>query len=372
MQLSVIDVSEHQGNINWEKVKNAGVVGAMIRTGYGIKDPNQIDKQFSNNLSGCQNVGMPYGFYHYSYAMDIAGAEQEADFCLELIAGSNPQYPVAFDMEENRQAALGKAVCTNMVLAFCNKIRAAGYIPMLYTNLNWATNYIDMARIDAAGIDVWLAQYNTQCDYKGVYTMWQYTSEAVIDGITANTADMNWCYKDYTNGAASTPTPQPTPQPEPNYDTYTVMAGDTLSGIAEKFGTTYQELAAINGIEDPNVIHVGQIIKLKGDTASSLQSCDTYTVQAGDTLSGIAEKFGTTYQELAAINGIENPNAIYVGQVLIVSKNTSSHTYYVQAGNSLWGIAQSQLGDGARYQEIKALNGLSDDTIYPGQVLQLP
>ena len=71
MQLSVIDVSEHQGNINWEKVKNAGVVGAMIRTGYGVKDLNQIDKWFYNNLSGCQNVGMPYGFYHYSYAVEI-------------------------------------------------------------------------------------------------------------------------------------------------------------------------------------------------------------------------------------------------------------------------------------------------------------
>ena len=75
MQLSVIDVSEHQGNINWEKVKNAGVVGAMIRTGYGIKDPNQIDKWFYNNLSGCQNVGIPYGFYHYSYATNAAGAQ---------------------------------------------------------------------------------------------------------------------------------------------------------------------------------------------------------------------------------------------------------------------------------------------------------
>ena len=172
MQLSVIDVSEHQGNIDWEKVKNAGVVGAMIRTGYGVKDPNQIDKQFYNNLSGCQNVGMPYGFYHYSYATNVAGAEQEADFCLELIAGSNPQYPVAFDMEENRQAALGKTACTDMAIAFCNKIRAAGYQPMLYTNLNWATNYIDMSQIDNAGIRVWIAQYNTTLDYKGNYFLW--------------------------------------------------------------------------------------------------------------------------------------------------------------------------------------------------------
>ena len=366
MQLSVIDVSEHQGNIDWDKVRKAGVVGAMVRTGYGVKTPNQIDKQFYNNLSGCQNVGMPYGFYHYSYATNAAGAEQEADFCLELITGSNPQYPVAFDMEEKSQAALGKIKCAELTIAFCNKIREAGYQPMLYTNLNWATNYIDMSRIEAEGIDVWLAQYNTQCDYKGAYTMWQYTSKGVINGITANTVDMNWCYKDYTNGTA------PTPTPEPSYDTYTVMAGDTLSGIAEKFGTTYQELAAINGIEDPNVIHVGQIIKLKRDTTSTPQSGDTYTVQAGDTLSGIAAKYGTTYQELAALNGISDPNVIHVGQVLLVSQNTSSHTYYVQAGDSLWGIAQSQLGDGTRYQEIKMLNGLSDDTIYPGQVLQLP
>ena len=368
MKLSVIDVSEHQGNIDWKKVRSAGVSGAMIRTGYGVSSPNQVDKQFYNNLSGCKIVGMPYGFYHYSYAMDVAGAEQEADFCLELIAGTAPQYPVAFDMEENTQAALGKAVCTDMAIAFCNKIRAAGYTPMLYTNLNWATNYIDMTRIDAAGIDVWMAQYNIQCDYKGAHTMWQYSSKAVIDGITANTADMNWCYKDYTNGSAFIPTPKP----KPSYDTYTVMAGDTLSDIAAKFGTTYQELAAINGIEDPNMIHVGQIIKLKGHEISTPQGGTTYTVQAGDTLSGIAAKYGTTYQELAVLNGISDPNIIHVGQVLLVSQNSSSHTYYVQAGDSLWGIAQSQLGDGTRYQEIKALNGLSDDTIYPGQALQLP
>ena len=370
MQLSVIDVSEHQGNIDWQKVKNAGIAGAMIRSGYGVKSPSQIDKKFSNNLSGCQKVGIPYGFYHYSYAVSVAEAEQEADFCLEIISGSHPQFPVAFDMEENSQAALGKTTCTDLVIAFCNKIRAAGYISMLYTNLNWANHHIDMARIDAAGIDVWLAQYNVQCDYKGAYTMWQYTSKGVVDGITANTVDMNWCYKDYTTGVE--PAPMPQPIPESDYDTYTVMAGDTLSGIAEKFGITYQELAAINGIEDPNVIHAGQIIKLKEAAMSAPQSENTYTVQSGDTLSGIAEKYGTTYQALAEINGIEDENTIYTGQVLIVSPSSSSHTYYVQAGDSLWGIAQSQLGDGARYQEIKSLNGLSDDTIYPGQVLRLP
>ena len=142
---------------------------------------------------------------------------------------------------------------------------------------------------------------------------------------------MNWCYKDYTNGATTTPAPQP----EPSYDTYTVMAGDTLSGIAAKFGTTYQELAAINGIADPNVIHVGQIIKLKGDAASTPQGENTYTVQAGDTLSGIASKYGTTYQELAALNGISDPNIIHVGQVLKVTGSAGGRTYTVQSGDTL-------------------------------------
>ena len=365
MANQVVDVSTFQQTIDWSQVKQDGIVGAMIRAGYGF---GTVDNQYRVNVTGCENNGIPYGMYHYSYATNIEDAKKEAEFFINNAKGTSPSYPLAMDVEEASQAAMGKQALTAMILAFCDMVKAAGYQPMLYTNLNWATNYIDMARIDAAGIDVWLAQYNTQCDYKGAYTMWQYTSKGVVDGITANTVDMNWCYKDYTNGATTTPAPQP----EPSYDTYTVMAGDTLSGIAEKFGTTYQELAAINSIEDPNVIHVGQIIKLKDDAVSTPQGENTYTVQAGDTLSGIAAKYGTTYQELAALNGISDPNIIHIGQVLIVSQNTSSHTYYVQAGDSLWGIAQSQLGDGTRYQEIKTLNRLSDDTIYPGQVLQLP
>ena len=316
MQFSIIDVSEHQGQIDWNRVKNTGIVGAMLRCGYGVKNPNQIDKQFFNNLAGCKVVGMPYGFYHYSYALSVAEAEKEADFCLEIIEGTNPQYPVAFDMEESRQAALGKSVCADIAIAFCNKIRAAGYRPMLYTNLNWSRNYIDMAKIDAAGIDVWMAQYNTQCDYTGNYVMWQYSSSGRVDGITANTVDMNWCYKDYTNGISPEPTPQPQPSETPN-DTYIVMDGDTLSSIAAKFGTTYQELSKINQIANPNMIHIGQVIKLTGSV-------------------------------------------------------TGNRTYTVKSGDTLFGIAQEQLGDGSRFREIMTLNGLTSDVIYPNQILSLP
>ncbi len=97
----------------------------------------------------------------------------------------------------------------------------------------------------------------------------------------------------------------------------------------------------------------------------------TYTVKKGDTLSKIASKYGTTYQKLAAYNGIANPNVINVGQIIRIP-GSGTRTYTVKAGDSLWGIAAAQLGDGTRYNEIKTLNGLTSNTIHPGQTLKLP
>ena len=113
------------------------------------------------------------------------------------------------------------------------------------------------------------------------------------------------------------------PTPQPSGDTYTVVKGDTLSGIASRFGTTYQELARINNIANPNLIHVGQVIKLKGDNsgAAPVPSQTTYTVQKGDNLSSIAKRYGTTWQNLYEKNKDvigSNPNLIYAGQVLKV------------------------------------------------------
>ena len=130
---------------------------------------------------------------------------------------------------------------------------------------------------------------------------------------------------------------------------YTVVKGDTLSKIAKRFGTTYQELARINGISNPNVINIGQVLKLPGansnNNTSSYSASSTslisYTVVQGDTLSKIAKKFGTTYQELARINGISNPNIINIGQVIRVpgsnsKNNTSSNSSPNTSSNSTY------------------------------------
>ena len=87
MAQKVIDVSTYQGMIDWSKAKAAGIEGTMIRSGFGVKDPNQVDKQFQSNISGCQSNGISFGIYHYGYAKSPAEAEQEATFCLEIIQG---------------------------------------------------------------------------------------------------------------------------------------------------------------------------------------------------------------------------------------------------------------------------------------------
>lgn len=172
--------------------------------------------------------------------------------------------------------------------------------------------------------------------------------------------------------APSVPTPS---QPAQASGTYTVVAGDTLSGIAARYGTTVANLVALNGIANPNLINVGQVLKLSGSTPapSAPAGGQTYTVVAGDTLSGIAQRYGTNYQTLAAINGIANPNVINVGQVIKLpggaAAPAAANTYTVKSGDTLSGIASA---NGTSWQRLQQLNGIADaNKIYPGQVIRL-
>lgn len=173
--------------------------------------------------------------------------------------------------------------------------------------------------------------------------------------------------------------------------TYTVKAGDTLSAIASRYSTSSSTLASLNSLSNPNLIYVGQVLKVSSNastsssTSSSANSTVTtaasYTVKAGDTLSAIAAKYGTTYQALASANSISNPNDIYVGQVIKVSatataassqaaSSTSSNgSYTVKSGDTLYGIA---LANGLNWQTLAKQNGISDpNVIFVGQKLSL-
>lgn len=361
MALNGIDVSQYQGNVDWNQVKGAGIAFAMLRGGYG---KNNVDPYFHQNASACQKLGIPFGIYWFSYAYNAQMAAQEAEYCAALAKQYKVTWPLAYDLEYDtvRYAAqqgitIGKALATTMTAAFCDKVKASGYIPMYYSNLDYYRTMFDTERLP---YDLWFAQYASAASVSDM-AMWQYTSTGSVPGISGN-CDRNYSYKDYGKGTVS-------PEPAPSVpDIYTVQSGDTLSGIALRFGTTVSSLAKINGISDPDVIYPGQVLRLSGSPVSGQT---IYTVKTGDTLSKIAADFGTSYQTLAQLNGILNPDLIYPGQKLsIPSGSSTSISYYtIRPGDTLSGIA---LRFGTTVSRLQSLNNISDpDKIYAGTKIRI-
>ena len=184
-----IDVSEHNGVINWELVKNTDVNYAIIRCGYGDNYTYQDDKQWINNVSACERLGIPYGVYIYSYASSVDQARSEAEHVLRLVAGHNINYPIYFDLEEESiRSKVSADGIAQIAKTFCDIVQSAGYSVGIYANYNWFTNYLINPQFN--NYPKWVAQYNYQCDYQGTYTMWQCTSSGSINGI-AGRVDIN-------------------------------------------------------------------------------------------------------------------------------------------------------------------------------------
>ncbi len=205
--LNGIDVSVYQGTIDWKKVKSSGIDFAIIRAGYrgyGTNGTLVEDSMFSKNVLGAIANKIDVGIYFYTQAITIDEAKEEARFVLNLIKkyGIKLTYPIAIDTElsnanpqySGRADNLSKQERTKIVKAFCDTIKNAGYIPMIYANKYWLNDNLDMSKLSS--YDIWLAHYTEKTDYKGNYTMWQYTSTGKVDGISGN-VDKSYCYKKY-------------------------------------------------------------------------------------------------------------------------------------------------------------------------------
>ncbi|MDO4566010.1 MAG: glycoside hydrolase family 25 protein [Oscillospiraceae bacterium] len=200
--LAGIDVSVFQGDIDWAAVRAAGIDFAIIRAGLRGYESGTVfeDENLETNLKGATEAGMPIGVYFYSQAATEAEAVEEAEFVLERIEGYEISWPVVFDMEEvnsstSRTLALSAAQKTDIAIAFCERVKQAGYTPMIYGNMRWFAENMELDRLE--DYDKWFAQYFSRPHYPYEYTIWQYTHTGAVDGISGN-VDLNIAFFDYS------------------------------------------------------------------------------------------------------------------------------------------------------------------------------
>ena len=383
MAIFGIDLSSYQKGINLSQAKNEGVQFVILRagyTGYGNGVSKAKDNNFETFYSQCKSLGIPVGAYWFSCANTYQKGVDEANWMYEnCLKGKQFEYPIYLDVEEDAGgrhylSGAGKAAITAGIKGFCETMESKGYYTGVYGSSSWFSTLIDASIPNR--FDCWVANWSNSNPGSPAHGLWQFggeTNKIRSNKIAGYTVDQNYAYKDYPsiikngkmNGfGSSSVAPVPTPSKKSNeeianevlagqwgngedrknkltaagYDynaiqaivnqkigasptqpttqTYTVKSGDTLSSIASKYGTTYQELARINGISNPNKIYPGQVLKIGG--GSSIPSTEYYIVKSGDTLSAIAKKYGTTVNQLASWNNIANVNKIYVGQKLRV------------------------------------------------------
>lgn len=188
-----IDVSKHQGEIDWKKVNANNVEFAIVRAGIG-KLTSQKDPFFEKNYKGCKENNIPCGAYWYSYAKSEPEAKQEAVTCLAVIKGKQFEYPIYFDIEENSQFKLGKAKCTAIAKAFCETVEKAGYFVGIYSSKSGLENYIDESLRNR--YTIWVAHVGVaKTTYQGA-AMWQHSWKGRINGLNGD-VDCNYCYTDF-------------------------------------------------------------------------------------------------------------------------------------------------------------------------------
>ena len=195
MKIKGVDLSYCQEGISFPALKKAGVKFAIIRAGFSTKKDVTMDKF----VADCKKYGIAYGFYWYSYAMSVKEVQAEADKCVEVIKGLSPTYPVFFDMEEKKQIdVLNTDTRTRMAVAFCERIKRAGFKPGIYANPSFMENYYDRSKI-VGKYDIWLAHWTNSPERPSRYnygqTMWQWG----VDRIGGYDVDGDICFKDYSS-----------------------------------------------------------------------------------------------------------------------------------------------------------------------------
>ena len=370
-----IDVSAWQENIDYAKVKQDGIEIVYMKTSQGS---SYIDPYFKTNYANAKANGLKVGFYHFLTATTEEQARRQAEFFASVIAKTSPDCRLAMDFEQFN--GLGRDAINRVAEAFMARLyELTDKELVIYSNANDAKNVFSQSL--ANKYPLWVAQYGPSKPMNnGKWSSWvgfQYTDRGRINGIRGNVDRNKFTEQILLGNSTEIPEHPDNPIPPTDEIIYTVKRGDTLSEIAQKYGTTVNELVKLNNIPNKNLIYVGQTIRISGTASGQTGTIIVYTVKRGDTLSEIAQKYGTTVNELVRLNNIANRNLIYVGQIIKINTSESeseicdcSHTIYtVKYGDTLTYIAK-------KYQvtinEIVELNDIKNpNLIYVGEKLRI-
>lgn len=199
-----IDVSVHQGQIDWQKVADAGIQFVFVRLGYRGYETGLLhtDKRAVENLQGAREAGLLVGAYFYSQAVNVMEAQEEARYALDILGDFKLDLPLVYDWEyvsaAARTANVNKTTLTECTIAFCEAVKNAGFTPMIYFNANQAKRQLDMEKLERYAW--WLAMYNLENEMLCKVDAWQYSYTGRVDGIST-TVDMNLLFTDYGIGS---------------------------------------------------------------------------------------------------------------------------------------------------------------------------
>ena len=389
-----IDVSNWSGTIDWRAVAESGVEVVIIQASEGTfyRDP-----YLHEYYDGAKAYGLKVGFYHFFNPGSSPPPQAQARYFVDTIRGLDSDLKLILDFEQI--GGLDNYELTLQAIEFLREVKEySGLDTAIYTYTYFAQHYL-YEGLGLSEYPLWIAQLSEGGPspnpiWGDRYVAWQYSDTGRVRGINAST-DLDLIYDGlFLDDSEDVPKEEKKPQKIPGDRQnpsiqsgiiyYTVQAGDTLSSIAQKYDTTVHEIAVINSISNPNLIYVGQVLKIyPGNRVIKKRRkifTTTYIVQSGDTLTSIAMKFDTTVQALEGLNDLPNPNLIYVGEVLKIPTDSRGNTaapstrqymitYIVQNGDTLSSIAAKF---NTTVQSIVSINNISNpNLIYTGQILKI-
>lgn len=362
-----MDVSEYQGDIDFERAAEDGIRAVYVRAGVGSA---YIDPYFHENYEKAKAAGLYVGFYHFVTARSVEEGREQAEFFASLMTGREPDMRLAMDFETFGDLTTDEI--NEISRAYLSTLTAAtGKDAVIYSDTSDAISIFDHAL--AMEYPLWVAEYGVEAPAdNGKWDSWvgfQYTDTGTVDGVSGDVDRDRFTEGILLDDTSAIPGEQKNPVRSASQTIIVyVHTGDTLWNIAREYNTTPAVIARQNNIPDPDRIFVGQRLTITKRARESGEP--VYIVQSGDTLTRIAGNFGVSVRAIVRANDIENPNLIYAGERLVIPSAKKSGVFYaVRSGDTLSGISSLEGVPSAELQEINKIK--NPDIIYTGQHIKL-